>query len=261
MDIVFILALVLAASYGVVRGTEHAKAAVSRGWQARKAAWAATTGSNPRAASLGAKTARGLGTIAAGTVLAARGFGEGWRVGWPEGKEKARQRWGGAPKPTEPPPAPRQMPEPLRLVKTRPAERGTDTTKGKTMAIATVTGGEVYTLDQLIAELDKIAEEAAAEMEDASGDAQRAKEDASRVELMVASLESLDLDRDTIAEVSALGDSSAAKQAAAEQRLGAAEIRHAQALTAVKGVRSRHSLMAEAHAATPHAADKSFYAA
>ncbi len=97
-------------------------------------------------------------------------------------------------------------------------------------------------------------------MEDASADAQRAKEDAGRVELMVASLQALDLDQQTLAEVGALGDSSSARQAASDQRLAAAEARHAQALTAVQGVRSRHQLMAEAHASTPHAAVKQFYA-
>lgn len=137
----------------------------------------------------------------------------------------------------------------------------THSTGGTAMAIDTVTGGEVLTMEQLEAELGTIITEAGADLEDARGDADRAKEDGQRIERMVASLTQLDLDADTLSEVGALADTASARQAAADQRAAAAEARHSQAQTALEGMRSRHQLMREAHASTPHAADKSFYGA
>jgi hypothetical protein len=144
-----------------------------------------------------------------------------------------------------------------------PAAGGTATTTpggSNPMAIVTSTGGEVHTMQQLTAELKGIIEEAGADLEDAQADRKRAQEDASRIEVMVASLQALDLDRQTLGEVSALADTASQRKAASEQRAAAAEARHAQAQTALKGVQDRHSVMAEAHAATPHAANKEFYA-
>jgi ribosomal protein L12E/L44/L45/RPP1/RPP2 len=141
-----------------------------------------------------------------------------------------------------------------------PASGGATTpTEDPEMAIHTTTGGEVLTMEQLIAELGTIIDEAAADLEDAQGDAQRAKEDAVRIDTMVASLRSMDLDEQTLSEVGALAEPAEARQHAAEQRAAAAEARHTQATAARDGVQSRHQLMAEAHAATPHAADKQFY--
>ena len=145
-----------------------------------------------------------------------------------------------------------------------PAAGGTTpitTTEGNApMAITTMTGGEVLNMQQLIAELEGIGKEAAADLEDAQADRQRAVEDANRIDNMVASLQAMDLDRQTLAEVGALLETAASRRSAAEQRAHAAEARHAQAQTALKGVQDRHGLMAEAHANTPHAAEKAFYA-
>jgi len=127
------------------------------------------------------------------------------------------------------------------------------------MPISTLTGGEVTTMSGLVAELGTIIEEASADLEDAQGDAQRAREDMQRIDVMVGSLRSMDLDGQTLSEVGALAEPAAARQAAAEQRAAAAEARHSQAVTARDGVQRRHQVMAEAHAATPHAADKEFY--
>jgi hypothetical protein len=145
-----------------------------------------------------------------------------------------------------------------------PAAGGTTlitTTEGNApMAITTMTGGEVLNMQQLIAELEGIGKEAAADLEDAQADRQRAVEDANRIDNMVASLQAMDLDRQTLAEVGALADTAGQRRQAAEHRAAAAEARHAQAQTALKGVQDRHGLMAEAHANTPHAAEKAFYA-
>jgi hypothetical protein len=135
------------------------------------------------------------------------------------------------------------------------------TTEGNApMAITTMTGGEVLNMQQLIAELEGIGKEAAADLEDAQADRQRAVEDANRIDNMVASLQAMDLDRQTLAEVGALADTAGQRREAAEQRAAAAEARHAQAQTALNGVQDRHGLMAEAHANTPHAAERAFYA-
>jgi hypothetical protein len=129
------------------------------------------------------------------------------------------------------------------------------------MAISTVSGGEVLNMHQLIAELHGIIRESAADLEDAHAERQRAAEDASRVDAMVASLRALDLDHQTLSEIGALADSAGHRRAAAEQRAAAAEALLAQAQAALRGVQTRHGLMAEAHATTPHPAEKAFYQA
>ena len=129
------------------------------------------------------------------------------------------------------------------------------------MAISTISGGEVLNMQQLVAELDGIRKEAAADLEDAQAERQRAAEDASRVDAMVASLRALDVDHQTLSEIGALADSAGQRRSAAEQRAAAAEALLAQAQAALQGVQARHGLMAEAHAATPHPAEKAFYQA
>jgi hypothetical protein len=130
---------------------------------------------------------------------------------------------------------------------------------GNDMSIATATGGEVTTFASLIAELDEITKEAAGDLEDATADAARAQEDSTRVETMRATLASLDLDQDTLAEISALLEDSGARLKAAQDRQAAAESRAAHAQTALAGVKQRHSLMQEAVDATEHPAEKAFY--
>jgi hypothetical protein len=139
-----------------------------------------------------------------------------------------------------------------------------DTTTEGTEPMATITsstGGEVLTMDQLLRELNDIATDAASELEDAQADMKRAAENVTRFDNMVSSLEALDLDQATIADVGALSETAGQRAKAADLRASAADAQLAQAETALKGVQSRHSLMQEAHAATPHAADKSFYQA
>jgi hypothetical protein len=147
---------------------------------------------------------------------------------------------------------PTDQPEPLATV--------TPLTEGADMSIATVNGGEVLTLDGLIAELEAVQKEAAGDLEDAAGDADRAREDAQRVERMVASLSALELDQQTLAEVGALAEDAAARRAAAEARQAAEERRAAHAKLALDGVKHRHALMQEAVDSTPNGgAQKGFY--
>ena len=127
------------------------------------------------------------------------------------------------------------------------------------MAIMTNTGGEVHTLEQLVSELEGIAKEAAADLDDAHAHRARAHEDGARFETMAASLHEHDLDQQTLGEISALMEPAAQRKSAADDRASAAEQMLARAQTALRGVQDRHSLMAEAHAATPHAAKKEFY--
>jgi hypothetical protein len=290
MEFIFGIALVYGLAFALVRGTEHAGRALQSAYRTnamgrqgrRQGGKPYATG---RSSTAGAKLGAVVATGATGLVMAGRGFAEGWRTGWPEGRRRAHERWGRPPEPApepaepadrdpadstkdDPPAGPdrrslRLVPEPDSAAagtEPDPAPRGDATsTEDTDMAITTTTGGEVLTMDQLLAELGTIIEEAAADLEDAQADAQRATEDAQRVETMVASLRSMDLDEQTLGEVGALGDSATARQAAADQRAAAAEARHAQATAARDGVQARHQLMAEAHAATPHAADKQFY--
>src|SRR5215475_9774641 len=104
---------------------------------------------------------------------------------------------------------------------------------GSEMAISTVTGGEVLNMQQLVAELEGIINEAAADLEDAQAEQQRAAEDAGRVEAMVASLSALGLDSQTLSEVGALAETAAQRRAASQQRAAAAEARLAQAQAAL----------------------------
>lgn len=290
--------LVYGLAYGIVRGTESAARSLRDAYRANAASLnkllsggkgkpAAGSRSNGAGVKVGAAAATG----ATGLAMAGRGFAQGFRAGWPEGRKRAHDRWGGQPEQaaevtsteaaTGPAgdttadaktPAPGSSTDrpPLRLVSDSepaaagadpnvPAPGGASTTEGDDMAVSTLTGGEVTTMAGLVAELGTIIEEASADLEDAQGDAQRAKEDMQRIDVMVASLRSMDLDRQTLAEVGGLAEPAFARQAAAEQRAAAAEARHSQAITARDGVNSRHQVMAEAHAATPHAADKEFY--
>lgn len=137
---------------------------------------------------------------------------------------------------------------------------GTDTTR------STPTGterpsmaGEVLNLQQLLTELGAIAAGASDDLDDAQADLARAVADSRRVEAMTASLRALDVDQQTLSDVGALADTAILRQSAAQRRADAAEARAAQARLALHGVQSRHQLMAEAYAATPHAAARAFY--
>jgi hypothetical protein len=248
--------------------------------------------------SAGAKLGAAAATGVAGAWLLGRGFASGARQGWPEGKQRAYDRWGHltvAPAPDDANDQrnlaglgscvfiahPEQTVPGKRMCRADtaagqafcdqhsaaqlPAARPsvtpiTRTTTGPNlMAINTVTGGEVLTMSQLLAELNAIKQEASTELEDAQADAKRASEDARRIDVMVASLRSRDMDSQTIAEVGALGESASARLAAADQRAAAADKRLAQVSEAINGLYARHNALAEAHAAAPHAADKEFY--
>jgi hypothetical protein len=277
MEIVWVIAVIWGLAFAITEGTKRASRAVSGTYRKRVKAWVDRNPARP--APWGVKLGASVATALTGGALATRGFVEGVKVGWPEGKQRGRDWWEGrgatpvetgfppdAPAeaaPVEPAPVPtppaevtelaaRREPTPLRLIDSAP-------TTGGDMAVMTATGGEVVTMQQLIAELEGIKKEAAADLEDAQADRERAKEDANRIETMVASLRSVDMDTATVGEVGALADTAGQRLAAAEQRAAAADQRAAQADAALSGVQARHQLLAEAHASAPHAADKSFY--
>lgn len=293
MEAIFGMLIVWAASYAIVRGTQGLWGATKRGYRRRADAW---TGSHPAVSPmpLAAKLGAGIATFLTGGIQAARGFIGGWRQGWPEGRAKgvewhqrreARDAAQFAEQATGPIPYIRREPATDVSVPdvSRPAGTETltepepvpdrdstaytdpiDTTTEGTEPMATITsstGGEVLTMDQLLRELNDIATDAASELEDAQADMKRAAENVTRFDNMVSSLEALDLDQATIADVGALSETAGQRAKAADLRAAAADAQLAQAETALKGVQSRHSLMQEAHAATPHAADKSFYQA
>jgi ribosomal protein L12E/L44/L45/RPP1/RPP2 len=272
VEIVFVIALVYGAAFAIDEGTKYAGRAVRQRYRER-VIQLARGGPSGASGALGTRLAAGTATALTVGVLAGRSFAAGAKAGWPEGKQRAYDRWGhlrrgDEPLPgsetepgeaTEPEPTSSPEPEQPHLTLVDPAPAAVAIPKGTTVTIQTSTGGEVLTMDQLISELDTITEEAASDLEDAQGDARRATEDAQRIDVMVASLRSMDLDEETIGQVSALQDSASARQAAADQRAAAADSRHAQAMAAKDGVQARHTVMREAHAATPHAADKQFY--
>lgn len=297
MEGIVIIVLVFAIAHALERGRAfawgRAKSATRTRWQTYKAQRPVVS----RGSKAGVVTGRAIGAATVGAVEGIRGFGIGAKTGWAEGREKAyawhARRHGsitdlpaeqpvrepaqatGTDGPVEGVAVPAGTRARLQLVDPgetpdapaaadRPDGSGepTDpsTTEGnEEMTIDTATGGDVQTMEQLIAELETIGKEAAAELEDAQGDAQRAKEDAARIDTMVASLSRLNLDSDSLAELSALSDDAASRLSAAEARANSAESRAAHAQQAIEGVRARHQLMQEAHDATPHAANREFY--
>lgn len=104
-------------------------------------------------------------------------------------------------------------------------------TKGPTtpMPIETRTNGEVLTQDQFKQELSATIAEAIAELEAAKADLDAMILDVARVEIMVASLASAEIDTATRAAVMALAGTNAASQAAHRARVSAAEQRIAAA--------------------------------
>ena len=101
------------------------------------------------------------------------------------------------------------------------------------MTIQTVTGGEVTSPEQLVAELQAIVAEATADLEDARGDSQRADEDAARIEKMTESITAFKLPAEDISLVQGLLEPAMSRKAAAEQRAAAAEKRAEQAQAAL----------------------------
>jgi hypothetical protein len=113
---------------------------------------------------------------------------------------------------------------------------------------------------ELVQELEATVAEAAAELEDAGAAASRALQDIARIETMVASLEAVGLDLQTVAEIRALAGPAGERAKAATDRVSAAQARLAQAHTALTGLRTRHQALYEAHAAVGGAAaDRQFY--
>jgi hypothetical protein len=130
------------------------------------------------------------------------------------------------------------------------------------MTIATATGGEILSYPQLLAELDAIVAEAHAEMEDRQAAKKRAQDDIARIDLMLASLGRLELDRESLAKIQAIAETNDLKMQLANQAADNAEHRHALAAGAKATVVGKHQMLQEAHmAAGRDAAQKQFYQA
>jgi hypothetical protein len=182
-------------------------------------------------------------------ALGPRFLADETKKAWREGLEHGKRKYGIAQNPPEPeppepdpvdhpparparhPPRPHlvAVPDPIPTLIGKPA----DNPKESTMTIQTVTGGEVTSPEQLVAELQAIVDEAAADLEDARGDAARADEDAARIEKMTQSITYFELLPEDIATVQALVEPAMSRKSAAEQRAAAAEKRSSQAQAAL----------------------------
>jgi hypothetical protein len=127
------------------------------------------------------------------------------------------------------------------------------TSEEEDMPIETVTGGEVYTLDQLVAELQAIQVEATAELEDAQGDraraaaelddaqrdAKRAQDEISHGDNVIAQMQDKELDNDSLGELASLQGTNTARVDLAKRRVNLADQRLALAARRVEAADRR----------------------
>ncbi|HEX5347871.1 MAG TPA: hypothetical protein VFW64_12355 [Pseudonocardiaceae bacterium] len=125
--------------------------------------------------------------------------------------------------------------------------------------IATNTGGEVHTMQQLIDELNQLAKQATAEQEDGEAAQKRTTEAVGWLDNLQASLEENDLDQQTLADVTNLADLFTQVQKLRTGMVAALDNIAAGAAAAATGVQARHGAMQEAIDATPHKAKDAFY--
>lgn len=280
---------VFASAYTMGYARAGAVRRVKAGYRARRDKH--KTGKGP--AGLGSKLAACAVMTFIGAPLAAKGFTQGWRQGWPKSVEKVRARWDknhqaqtqpaevkdppptpteSAPEPPNPKadaqPQPQPTPAPqaeqpgpaprLSIVPTIPAETKTPTKGTPDMAISTVTGGEVSNLETARAEAEAIRTEAIAALEDAQADAQRAKEDAARVETFASSVAQLGFGARLVQPAGAMSESAAEAKEAASKRAGAAEMRIAQADAFLKEI-AAHEAIRDAASGTDGMAKREAY--
>jgi hypothetical protein len=289
MEVIFGVAIVVAAAYAITNGIKGAGKGASRAYRKRAASWRSKhprSGSGPvwkAAAAAGELLAAGAAALLAGGVEAGRGAKAGWRDGWRKGRargeawrqrrEEARQqdteRDEAANRDTGPIPHVEKE-EDQPTVQEQPAEPAADTdtapsitsTEGhEPMPTSSRTSGEVLTMEQLQEELQAIRDDAGAELEDAQADQKRARDDVTRMDNIQASLETLNLDGKTLADIAALGETAQLRAQAADQRAAAADARAAQAAATYQGVQARHGTLFEAYQNTQQPADQQFYKA
>jgi hypothetical protein len=243
------IAMLAAGLMGAWHVTKYAVPRTARAMgRKRRAGIDAWTAAHPGAPAV-ARWPAALGKTVSTLRWGPRFLADETKKAWREGLEHGKRKYGIAQNPPEPeppepdpvdhPPArppgtrPRPhlvaVPDPIPTLIGKPA----DNPKESTMTIQTVTGGEVTSPEQLVAELQAIVDEAAADLEDARGDAARADEDAARIEKMTQSITYFELLPEDIATVQALVEPAMSRKSAAEQRAAAAEKRSSQAQAAL----------------------------
>lgn len=277
-----LIALAYAAFYALDRGSHRAGRAVKQRYHAKVVQLASSRGTpTGRTGSLGTRLGAGTATALTGVGLAGSSFWAGAKQGWPEGKQKARDRWGHltqhGPKPeVDPEPQPDPEPEDYRHELVPPSQRWNalppvpdHTANGKThtttketprmTATTTTRNSEVSDYDSLVEWLKVRIKDSAADLEDAQARMQRDADDARDSEQAVASLSAVDMDPDTIGEVQSISEADLAQLEADKQCLANAERVHSQAEESLRNVQRRHSALKEAFNATRHPAQREFY--
>lgn len=256
MQILFALVLIYAAWKAITQGIPAGLRATREFGSRRMAAW---RDKNPEASTpavLGQRLATWAAGLRYGPGFVRREMSGAFKAGW----DDAKRRWAlvkedqdpddvlfeEEPEPPKPAPIPAPAPEPIPG--RRPILRPVPTQKeGKpTMPIKTATGGEITTPETLLAEVQAIRDEALAEREDAAGETARAEEDLARIDRMVASLSRIRMRQEDIGKITVMRDSADARRFAATSRAAAADLRVAQANSAVDIAAQHLQLMGQA---------------
>jgi hypothetical protein len=255
-------------------GRGHAGAAGRAGGHGGHSTRVATTAGGGRGHGTGRRVAIGTGAVVAGAGTIGREFAAGWRRGYPEGKERARTRFGGhvatepahdgtrpttkccdaemdpqdwlngkpCPKcgntgPNFDRPAPNPPPGPLLNDTTHTPPKGHPMTTTHTT--------EITSMDDYERAREADIKRSADEVDDAQTGLQRAEEDVQRIDEESAALAGMEVDQATIGELSAIGDAIEARRSAHQMLLHAAEREHAANVAALEGVRGRHGAIKE----------------
>jgi hypothetical protein len=113
--------------------------------------------------------------------------------------------------------------------------------------VASAPAKEPLSYPQLLVELDTIHADAAAEVEDLSAALDRARDATARIDRMLAALTQLELDRDSLAHLTAIADTNTTTLDNVARLLANAEHRWAVASDALAHVRVTHHRLYEAH--------------
>jgi hypothetical protein len=212
-----------------------------------------------RGAGVGRRVATGTAAVVAGTGVVRREFAAGWRRGWPEGKERARARFGGKadtanvdPAPDNPDqhpvantPARPDTPPPTLTAVPDPTHNGTTQPKENTPVATTTRTADINSMDDYEQQLEADIKRSADEVDDAQAGMQRAEQDVQRIDETVASLSEMEVDPDTLAELGTVGEAVESRMNAHRALLQAAENEHAANEAALQGVRKRHGAILE----------------
>lgn len=277
MEFIGIILVIWGLAFAIVRATEAATAAIKTEYRTRVDAAKARFANRTSGVGTGTKIGSGLAALCIGLPLWLTRLCQGGAAGWREGRERAKKRYGrtepATPEQndtdtdtdpaTQPAPAvPAQTPAAAQPTTTAEpnAAAGTHPVQGgNPMAVATATGGEVTSVEQALAELQAIRDEAAASLEDAQADAKRSAEDAKRIETFVASLSNLKFGAPIIAGAHAMLDTAAQAATAARMRANAADQRLGQVSNLVS-LMQQHLTIQDVGASVGGVAERQAYA-